>query len=145
MVLGANLRICRSTHSSLPLYSRQSTLFRTECRQIPAGRVPGGPKIPVGTTLPISLEHVLSSKDLVKGEVLEARLMQDVPLAAGGKIPAGSKILGSVVGASYIENGPSSITFRFTSLEAKHASPVPIVVALRAMATFDGCPPLFLA
>jgi hypothetical protein len=96
-----------------------------------------GPKIPVGTTLPASLEHALSSKNLVKGEALEARIMQDVPLAGGGKIPAGSKIIGSVVGVSYIEDGPSSITFRFISLEAKHASPVPIVAALRAMATFE--------
>jgi hypothetical protein len=94
------------------------------------------PKIPVGTVLPVSLEHALSSKDLVKGEAIEGRLMQDVPLPGKAKIPAGSKLHGSIVTAVSSESGPTSITLRFTSLESKHDS-FSIVVALRAMATFE--------
>jgi hypothetical protein len=109
----------------------------TAASKPPAPPVVEVSKLPVGTILPISLEHALSSKDLVKGEVLEGRIMQDVPLSGGQKIPAGSKILGSVVAVSYIEDGPSSITFRFVSLEPKRASPIPIVVGLRAMATYE--------
>ena len=54
-------------------------------------------KIPVGTVLPVSLEHSLSSKDSVKGEAIEGRIMQDVLLPGEGKISAGSKIFGTIV------------------------------------------------
>jgi len=93
-------------------------------------------KIPVGTVLPVSLEHALSSKDLVKGEAIEGRLMQDVLLPNRDKIPAGSKLNGSIVKVVSTENGPASITLRFSSLESKHVN-FSIVVALRAIATFE--------
>jgi hypothetical protein len=103
----------------------------------PAPAVGETAKLPIGTVLPVTLEHALSSKNLVKGEALEARLMQDVPLPNKEKIPAGSKILGSVVNVVSAEDGPSSITFRFVSLESKHMAATPLVVGLRAMATFE--------
>jgi len=93
-------------------------------------------KLPIGTLLPVSVENELSSKKLVKDQNLEARITQDVPLPGKEKVPAGSKLLGSVVDVPYMEDGPSSITFRFTSLEIKRAGTIPIVVALRAMTTF---------
>ena len=94
-------------------------------------------KIPVGTVLPVSLEHPLSSKDLKKGEAIEGRVMQDVLLPNKEKIPANSKLLGSIAEVVSPENGPASITFRFTSLEIRHSTTVPVVVALRAMASFE--------
>lgn len=103
---------------------------------LPAGAAAGigaTPKIPVGTTLPISLEHALSSKDLAKGERIEGRLMQEVDLAGGEKIPAGAKLHGMILAAVSADSG-ASVTFRFDSLESRHNT-IPIVVALRAMAT----------
>lgn len=104
---------------------------------LPAGAAAGigaTPKIPVGTTLPISLEHELSSKDLAKGEPIEGRLMQEVDLPGGEKIPAGAKLQGMILAAVSAENG-ASITFRLDSLESRHVT-IPIIVALRAMASF---------
>jgi len=91
------------------------------------------PKIPVGTTVPISLEHELSSKALAKGQRIESRLMQEVDLLGGEKIPAGAKLHGMILAVDPAEKG-ASITFRFDSLESRHNT-IPIVVALRAMAT----------
>ncbi len=92
-------------------------------------------KIPVGTVLPVSLEHSLSSKDSVKGEAIEGRIMQDVLLPGEGKISAGSKILGTIVDVVSAEQG-ASITFSFSSVESHHDS-LPVVVALRVMAPFE--------
>ena len=95
-------------------------------------RVGATPRIPVGTTLPITLEHELSSKNLAKGERVEGRLMQEVDLPGGEKIPAGAKLHG--MSLAVVSEGGASITFRIDSLESRHST-VPIVVALRAMAT----------
>ncbi|HUL35437.1 MAG TPA: hypothetical protein VL128_16240 [Candidatus Eisenbacteria bacterium] len=96
-----------------------------------------GYKLPVGTLLPVSLEHDLSSKDPAKGEAIEGRLMQDLPLAGVLKISAGSRLKGEIVETVAAEKGTASVTFRFTSLEPrKEAVTFPIVVALRAMAPY---------
>jgi hypothetical protein len=97
-------------------------------------RVGATPRIPVGTTLPITLEHELSSKDLAKGERIEGRLMQEVDLPGGEKIPAGAKLHGMILAVVPEREGGASITFRIDSLESRHST-IPIVVALRAMAT----------
>ena len=104
---------------------------------LPAGDSAGigaTPKIPIGTTLPISLEHALSSKDLAKGEPIEGRLMQELDLPDGERIPAGAKLHGMILAVVSAENG-ASITFRLDSLEYRHVT-IPIIVALRAMASF---------
>ena len=92
-------------------------------------------KIPIGTVIPISLEHALSSKDLTKGELLEGSIMQDVPLPDREKIPGGSKILGSVLSVTSSEDGMASITFRLDGIETKHES-YKVVTGLRTMAPF---------
>src|SRR5215469_11620971 len=92
-------------------------------------------RLPVGTVLPISLEHELSTKGQAKDEAIEGRLMQDVPLAGGNHLPAGSKLRGSITDISRAGQGQASITLRFTSLEAGDAK-IPIFVGLRAMAPF---------
>lgn len=101
----------------------------------PARRAAEVSKIPIGTVLPVSLESALSSKGLRKGEAIQGRIMQEVPLLSGGTIPAGSKVLGTVVDVASPESGTAGITLRFTSLESNRSS-VPIVVALRAMASY---------
>ncbi len=91
-------------------------------------------KIPLGTVLPVSLEHNLSSKDSVKGEPIEGRIMQDVPLPGKEKLSAGSKIFGTILDVVSTEKG-ASITLRFASVEFHHST-IPIIVALRVMAPF---------
>ena len=92
-------------------------------------------KIPVGTVLPVSLEHNLSSRDSVKGEAIEGRIMQDVPLPGKEKISAGSKIFGTIVDVVSGDHG-ASIVFRFSSVESHHTT-TPVVLALRVMAPFE--------
>ena len=92
-------------------------------------------KVPVGTILPVSLEHNLSSKDSVKGEAIEGRIMQDVPLPGKEKISAGSKIFGTIVDVVSSDTG-ASITLHFSSVESHHDT-IPVVVALRVMAPFE--------
>lgn len=53
--------------------------------------------IPAGTVLPVTLSTSLHSRKLKAGQKVSARIMQDVPLAAGAKIRAGSKVMGHVI------------------------------------------------
>ena len=55
------------------------------------------PAIPAGTALPVALNSTLDAKKDKPGEKIEARLMQDVPLPAGGKIKSGSQVIGHIV------------------------------------------------
>jgi hypothetical protein len=60
--------------------------------------------------------------------------MQDVPLP-GGKIPQGSKVIGSIVSVTRAGSGSgASISFRFDQLEIHHRRS-PIVTDLRALAS----------
>jgi len=93
-------------------------------------------KIPVGTILPVSFEHQLSSKSLVKGEAVEGRIMQDVPLPNDEKIPFGAKIQGTILSVEAAESGMASITFRLDTLEFHHAA-ISVVTGLRVMAPFE--------
>src|SRR6202022_477494 len=45
-----------------------------------------GAAIPPGTILPVRLNSSLSSAESKPGQIISARIMQDVPLATGGKI-----------------------------------------------------------
>src|SRR5262249_31793682 len=54
-------------------------------------------QVPAGTVLPIRLNHGISSKDARVGQTITGRIMQDVPLLNGRKIPEGVKVLGTIV------------------------------------------------
>ena len=58
--------------------------------------VEGNPPVPTGTILPASLENGLKAEDAGKGELVELRIKQDVPLPNGDKIPVRSKVTGYV-------------------------------------------------
>lgn len=92
-------------------------------------------KIPLGTVIPVSLESALSTKNLTKGEPLEGRIPQDVPLPNQGKIPSGSKIFGSVSNVTSSENDLARITFRLDRIETKTET-YTVVTGLRTMAPF---------
>jgi hypothetical protein len=91
--------------------------------------------IPRGTVLPAQLNSSLNSRKTPAGERITARVMQDVPLAGGKKIPAGAKLIGHVVRvqpASSVQ--PAEIAIRFESVKSGKRS-IPVTTNLRAMAS----------
>jgi hypothetical protein len=92
--------------------------------------------VPAGTILPISLNSTISSAKNHAGQILTARVMQDVPLADGSKIHAGSKIVGHIVAVTPASSGTAArVTVRFDTLEWKQQK-TPMVTNLRAVASF---------
>ena len=91
--------------------------------------------IPVGTILPVKIDHGFTSKNAKTGQPITARVMQDVPLPNGRKIPAGAKVIGTVLSSSPTGSGTGGrISARFDQLEVHHRR-APIVTDLRALAS----------
>jgi hypothetical protein len=90
--------------------------------------------IPAGTILPVRLGS-LSSEKSKKGEVIKARIMQDVPLGNGSKLRAGSSILGRVIDVTSAASGnKAELAIEFDSvLSGKER--IPVVTHLRAIAS----------
>ena len=90
--------------------------------------------IPPGTILPARLNSSLNPRKIHPGQRITARIMQDVPLPSGRKIPSGSKLAGQIL--SVETHGPQSakINFRFDQLHFSHHS-VGISAHLRALAS----------
>ena len=89
--------------------------------------------IPAGTILAAQLNHSLDSGKVWPGQKISARLMQDVPLASGKRIPAGAKILGQVVKVQTDAN-VATVTMRFDTLRYRHNT-IAIQTNLRALAS----------
>lgn len=53
--------------------------------------------IPAGTILPVRLNSSLNSRKVKPGQLVTARVAQDVPLSSGSKIHAGTKVIGHIV------------------------------------------------
>lgn len=99
--------------------------------------VEGTGQIPVGTILPVSLENSIKSQDARKGDLIEARIMQDVPLPHGDKIRMRSKVTGVIDSVERNAAGSGvSLSFRFNRVEFDDKT-VPIVTALRAIASYE--------
>jgi hypothetical protein len=91
--------------------------------------------IPPGTVIPVALHGSLSTTKSKPGQVVKARVMQDIPLGEGSKIPAGSYVEGKVISVTPASNGsPAQITFEFDRLVTSKGS-VPITTNLRALAS----------
>jgi hypothetical protein len=90
--------------------------------------------IPVGTVLPVQLETSLSKKSK-PGQLLKARVMQDVPFGKDLKIRAGAKVIGQVVDlVPYDKGTKAKISFRFDRVVVSHQT-ISITTDLRAMAS----------
>src|SRR5229473_8528917 len=72
--------------------------------------------IPSGTILPLRLRSSLNSEKSKPGEAITARIMQDVPLAAGSTIHAGTRVMGHVVDVTPASSGSAKVSFRFDTL-----------------------------
>ena len=95
----------------------------------------GQQMIPAGTALPVRLESSLSSSKSKPGQEIEARVMQDVPLAGKTLIPRGAKLFGHVISVTPSAGGAGSqISFRFDRLIFSGRT-IPITVHLRAIAS----------
>ena len=91
--------------------------------------------IPAGTVLPVALHGSLSSKHTQPGQILKARIMQDVPLGENGSIPAGAYVQGKVISVTPAASGSGArITFEFDHLVMSKSS-LAITTSLRAVAS----------
>jgi hypothetical protein len=96
----------------------------------------GPAAIPPGTILPVRLNSSLSSSDTKPGQIITARIMQDVPLAHGGKIREGSKVIGHVVDVSSPTDGTAErISLQFDKVISSGRT-IPVRTNLRAVAGF---------
>jgi hypothetical protein len=78
-------------------------------------------EVPAGTILPMKINHGFSSKNARVGQTITGRIMQNVPLPGGGKIPEGTKVIGTVVSVAPAgSSGGARITLRFNELEMHH-------------------------
>lgn len=95
----------------------------------------GQSAIPAGTILPLQLNSSVKSDKAHPGEMIRARLMQDVPLADGSTIHSGATVLAQVVSAQKRSNGnPARVVLRFDRLEVGNRK-MPITTNLRALAS----------
>ena len=95
-----------------------------------------GAAIPPGTILPVRLNSSLSSAESKPGQIISARIMQDVPLVTGGKIREGSKVIGHVVDvSSSADSGTARISLQFDKVVSAGRT-IPIKTNLRAVAGF---------
>lgn len=109
-------------------------------RGIPAvaagfGAVETPAAILVGTVLPLRLEKTISVKEAHKGQPIEAKIAQDVPLPDGEKISMKSVVSGSILSVETDADGQGiKVTLKFDQLE-DHREALSITTYLRAMAS----------
>jgi len=89
--------------------------------------------IPAGTILPVALNSSLNSRKLKPGQVITARIMQDVPLSPGSTIHAGAKVIGHVIDVKPANAG-AQISVRFDTLMISKQR-IPVTTNLRALAS----------
>lgn len=98
--------------------------------QLPAESV-----IPAGTILPVELNSSLNSKKSKAGQVITARIMQDVPLPRGSKIRAGAKVIGQVVRVRQANStSGAKLALRFDTVVVSKRR-ILITTSLRALAS----------
>jgi hypothetical protein len=91
--------------------------------------------IPAGTIVPVALNSSLNSRKVKPGQVITARVMQDVPLSPGSTIHAGAKVLGRVIDVKPANGGTGAqVSFRFDTLVVSKRR-IPIITNLRALAS----------
>jgi len=94
-------------------------------------------QIPVGYVLPAQLDAAISVKDAHVGEILEARIMQEVPLPERGKIKLNSRVKGSILAVTKDKDGTGvRITMQFNQL-IDRGETLAIATSLRAMASYQ--------
>jgi hypothetical protein len=102
-----------------------------------SGMVQSSPVIPGGTVLPIALEKRMGLREPQAGQPMSARIMQEVPLPSGEKIPFRSLMKGLIVSVAKEEEGPGvKFTMKFNQVETKKET-LTVVTYLRAIASYE--------
>jgi hypothetical protein len=92
--------------------------------------------IPPGTILPVRLNSTISSAKSKPGQVITARVMQDVPLSAGARIRTGSKVIGHIIDVAPASTGAQErVSLQLDKLISAHQT-ISIATNLRAIAGF---------
>ncbi len=82
--------------------------------------------------LPVQLNSSINSRKVKPGQVITARVMEDVPLSPHSRIEAGAKVIGQVV---TVEPGKGAqVSIRFDTLVVSKRQ-FPITTNLRALAS----------
>ncbi len=91
--------------------------------------------IPVGTILPVQLNSSLKTEKAKPGQLISARVMQEVPLPGGGAIRAGAKVIGHVAAVKPATRATAAeIDLCFDTLISR-AKRFAILTSLRALAS----------
>ena len=92
-------------------------------------------QIPAGTTLPVMLNSTLDARKDKPSREISARIMQNILLPDGARVPAGSRLVGHILQVSAPSNNASSrLVFKFDQV-VTHRRSIPITTSLRAMAS----------
>lgn len=93
-------------------------------------------QLPVGLILPVRLEDTISVREAQKGALIEARIMQAVPVSGRSKIAVRSLVKGAILKIDKDANGEGvKLSLKFDQLEdGKQTSP--ISTSLRAIASY---------
>ncbi len=102
-----------------------------------AGLPSSAEQIPAGTVLPVMLNSTLDARRDTPGRPISGKIMQDVSLPGGGKIPRGAKIVGHIVSARPASAGSGSqLTIKFDQIEF-NGRRIPVTTQLRALASMN--------
>jgi hypothetical protein len=105
------------------------------CLMMSCGALFGENSIPDGTILPLELKSALNSGKSKVGEVITARVAQDVPLGAGAKIRSGTEVLGHVVAVTPAgSSSGAKLAVRFDHVASAKGG-IAITTNLRALAS----------
>jgi hypothetical protein len=85
--------------------------------------------------IPGELNSTINAKNCKAGQMVEARVAQDVPLDNGNRIKAGTRIMGEILAVRPAEGfHPAMVALRFNNIDISGRS-TPIVSNLRALAS----------
>ncbi len=89
--------------------------------------------IPAGTVLPVRLDTTLDTNKSRVGQVISGTIMQDVPLASGIQLQAGTHVTGHVLELKE-SNSVSKLVFAFDQIRTKNRD-LAVLTNARAMAS----------
>lgn len=131
------MNLGEKNHTSGNAVRRLLVLFTLLCATLSLRSVnaaDGALTVPRGTILPVRLNSTISSDKSKSGQVITGRIMQDVPLASGTLLRAGSKVTGLILDVRSASNGGQAhISFQFDKLISSGRT-IPIRTNLRAAA-----------
>lgn len=95
-----------------------------------------GAALPVGTILPITLKKTLSLEKAQAGELVEAKIMQEVPLPNKGKIRRGAEVSGTILSVAAGKDSGVQLALQLNKIEYDKEI-VSMATSLRALASYQ--------